>query len=193
MNSKIKDKDLKLGDELYLVSEHNLSAGVKKVIVTSLILDKNGEIRFTLDQDDYYFTSWWNTFLTRSEKKANKVLQILIDENERRKIRAKQRDDIYIANNLKLDEVKTNYVGKTVMVRFKRQNNESNYEKVVISDVFSTHKLDVYSFSTRPKTNHYLTSREGKNWYFWTELDELKQKKQEIDRRILELEKESLK
>lgn len=192
MNSKIKGKDLKLGDELYLVSEHNLSAGVEKVIVTALVLDK-GEIKFHLDNDKYYFTSWWNTFLTRSEKKANKVLQILIDANERIKIRYKQRDDIYSANNLKLTEVKSNYVGKTVMVRFKRQNNESNYEKVVISDVFPTHKLNVYLFSTRPRTNHYLTSREGKNWYFWTELDELKQKKQEIDRRILELEKESLK
>ena len=190
MDTKVKGSNVKLGDVLHLVSEGNLSAGVQKVIVTTLALDSNNKIVFRTNNNKYPLYENRYTYITRSEKKAQKVYQIWLNEKKRRDERYSQRQVCYNENHSKLDEVSKQYVGKTVMVRFRRKNQDVKYEKGVIQSLIPTYKKGEYLFCTSPSTNQYLTTREGKNWYFWTELDELKQKKEVLEKRIQELEKE---
>lgn len=188
MNTKVKGSNVQLGDELYLVCESNLNAGVQKVIVTTLALDSDKKIVFHINNDKYPFYNNWSDYITRSAKKAEKVYQIWLDEKKRRDERYSQKQLWFKGNQSKLAEVSKQYIGKTVMVRFRRNNQEAKHEKVVIDHLYPRDVKDEFSFTTNPSTNQYLTTREGKNWYFWTELDELKQKKLAIEKRISELE-----
>ena len=43
-------------------------------------------------------------------------------------------------------------------------------KKLKIVSLQPTYKKNEYLFSTQPTTNQYLTTREGKNWYFWNEI-----------------------
>lgn len=190
MDTKVKGSNVKLGEVLYLVSEGNLSAGVQRVVVTTLALDSNNKVVFHINNDNYPFYNKWSNYITRSEKKAQKVCQLWLDEKKRREERYEKERRLYKENQSKLDEVSKRYIGKTVMVRFRRRGQDTAYEKVVISQIFARDNKDEFIFATKPATNYYLTTREGKNWYFWTELDELKQKKEAIEKRIKELEKE---
>lgn len=190
MDTKVKGSNVKLGDVLYLVGENNLSAGVQRVVVTTLSLDSNNKVVFRIDNQQYPFYNKWGYYITRSEKKAEKVYQIWLDEKKRRNERYSQKQLWFKENHANLAEVSKQYIGKTVMVRFRRNNQEAEYEKVVIDRLYPRGVKDEFSFTTNPSTNQYLTTRECKNWYFWTELDELKQKKEVIEKRIQELEKE---
>lgn len=189
MNNKVKGKNLKLGDVLYVVNESHLSLGIKKVIVTGLTLNKKGDVDFHIDNEVNCYYYQYGSYITRSETKATKVYNILLEQQKQRNKRYIEEKEIRAENQIHLDVVSKNYVGKTVMVKFQRYGKETKYEKVTIYELYPTYKKGEYSFSTSPKTNQYLTSREGKNWYFWTELDELKKKKEDIEKRIKELEK----
>lgn len=189
MNTKVKGKNLKLGDVLYVVNEWHLSLGIKKVIVTGLTLNKKGDVDFHIDNESNCYYYQYNSYITRSEAKANKVYNTLLEQQKQRDKRYIEQKEIRDENQIHLDEVSKNYVGKNVMVKFHRNGKETEYEKVTIYELYPTYKKSEYSFSTSPKTNQYLTSREGKNWYFWTELDELKKKKEQLEKRIMELEK----
>lgn len=193
MDVKVKGSIVKLGDELYLVSEGNLEAGVQRVVVTTLALDSDNKIVFHINKSKYPFYKDRYTYITRSEKKAQKVYQIWLNRQKRRNERYNQEQLCYKENQYKLDDVSKSYIGKTVMVRFRRKNQDTTYEKAVIHSLTPTYKKGEYLFCTSPSTNQYLTTREGKNWYFWTELDELKQKKADIEKRIEDLEKENRK
>ena len=190
MDTKVKGSNVKLGEVLHLVSESNLSAGVQRVVVTTLALDRDDKIVFHINNDKYPFYKDRYTYITRSEKKAQKVYQIWLNRQKRRNERYEKNQSLYKENQSKLEEVSKQYVGKTVMVRFRRINQDVKYEKGVIHSLIPTYKKGEYLFCTSPSTNQYLTTREGKNWYFWTELDELKQKKADIEKRIEDLEKE---
>lgn len=192
MKSKVKPETLKLGDKLYFVVESALSKGVQEATVTTLSLDDKGNVSFKTNNIlSSYDINGWGIYVTRSEAKAKKVYDNLLEQQKRRKIRYDKEKEIYQENTKNIDEVSKNYVGKTVMVRFTRYGKEvSHYEKVKINKLYPRYNKDEYSFDTQPETNHYLTTREGKNWYFWTELDELKKQKESIDKRIKELESE---
>lgn len=192
MRSRVKSEQLKLGDVLYFVDGSYLSKGVQEVIVTTLSLDDKGNISFNTNKLlTSHNINGWNVYVSRSEEKVKKVYDILLEQQKRRQLKNDIEKNNYQENKKNLDEVSKNYVGKTVMVRFKRHGKEeSHYEKVKISKLYPRYNnKDEYSFSTQPETNHYLTTREGKNWYFWTELDELKKQKEIIEKRIKELEK----
>ena len=194
MRSKVKPEKLKLGDVLYFVDGHYISKGVQQATVTILSLNHKKEVTFNTDK---LLTSnnlnAWNTYVSRSELKAKRVYVNLLEAHNRRKFKWQTERETYELNRKNLDEVSKNYVGKMVMIRFKRYGKETSYyEKVKIVSLHATYKKGEYSFETTPTTNRYLTTREGKNWYFWTELDELKQQKEtieKIEKIIFELEK----
>lgn len=190
MRSKVKPEKLKLGDMLYFVDGHYLSKGVQKATVTTLSLNNKKEVTFKTDKGlETHHLNAWNKYVSRSELKAKRVYDNLLEIRNRRELKWQKEREFYQENNKNLDEVSKNYVGKTVMVRFKGHGKEeSYYKKVTIDTLFPRYKKDEYSFSTTPVTNYYLTTREGKNWYFWSELDELKQQKEKIEKRIKELE-----
>ena len=192
MRSKVKPEKLKLGDMLYFVDGHYLSKGVQKATVTTLSLNNKKEVTFKTDKGlETHHLNAWNKYVSRSELKAKRVYDNLLEIRNRRELKWQKEREFYQENNKNLDEVSKNYVGKTVMVRFKGHGKEeSYYKKVTIDTLFPRYKKDEYSFSTTPVTNYYLTTREGKNWYFWSELDELKQQKEAIEKRIKELESE---
>lgn len=190
MKSKVKPEKLKLGDVLYFVDKHRLSKGVQKAIVTTLSLNDKKEVRFNTDK---LLTSnnlnSWNKYVSRSELKAKRVYDRLLEIHNRRELKWQKERETYEENRKNLEEVSKNYVGKTVMVKFKGHGKETSYYKKVTIDALNpTYKKGEYSFTTKPTTNQYLTTREGKNWYFWSELDELKQQKETIEKRIKELE-----
>ena len=189
MTSKVKPEKLKLGDVLYFVERHHLQKGVQKATVTTLSLNDKKEVIFKTDNRiDTYDVNGWSTYVSRSELKAKRVYDTLAETRNRRELKWKKEREIREENQKNLDEVSKNYVGKTVMVRFKGYGKEeSYYKKVTIDTLYPTYKKDEYSFSTKPTTNQYLTTREGKSWYFWSELDELKQQKETIEKRIKEL------
>lgn len=189
MRTKVKPEQLKLGDTLYLVDEHYLSKGVQKAIVTTLSLDDYGEVSFKTNTFlSSHHLNGWNIYVTRSELKAKRVLDNLLKQRKHMDLKREKEKEIYQENLKNIDEVSKNYVGKTVMVRFKRHGEEVSYEKVKINMLHPTYNKNEYSFTTIPFTNHYLTTRENKNWYFWNELDELKKQKENIEKRIKELE-----
>lgn len=194
MKTKVKSEKLKLGDVLYFVDRHHLLIGVQQATVTTLSLNHKKEVTFTTDNElKTYHLNAWNTYVTRSELKAKRVYDRLLEENNRKELKWRTEKEIKRKANLEniknLDEVSKNYVGKTVMVKFKGHGKEeSYYKKVTIDTLYPSYKKDEYSFSTKPATNQYLTTRECKNWYFWSELDELKQQKETIEKRIKELE-----
>ena len=45
----------------------------------------------------------------------------------------------------------------------------NEYEKVVIDRLYLRGVKDEFSFTTNPSTNKYLSTREVKYWYFWTD------------------------
>lgn len=192
MRSKVKSETLKLGDTLYFVDGSYLSKGVQEAIVTTLSLDDKGNISFNTNKLlTSHNINGWNVYVSRSEEKVKKIYDILLEQQKRRQLKNDIEKNNYQENKKTLDEVSKNYVGKTVMVRFKRHGKEeSHYEKVNIVNLYPTYNKGEYSFTTKPTTNRYLTTREGKNWYFWTELDELKKQKEIIEKRIKELENE---
>ena len=192
MTSKVKPENLKLGDVLYFVDKHQISNGVQKATVIILSLNDKKEVTFKTDSElSTHNLNAWSKYVTRSELKAKRVYERLMERHNRRELKWQKEREFYQENNKNLDEVSKNYVGKTVMVRFKGHGKEeSYYKKVTIDILYPRYKKDEYSFSTNPVTNYYLTTREGKNWYFWSELDELKQQKETIEKRIKELENE---
>ena len=194
MTSKVKPEKLKLGDVLYFVDCQNLPQGVQKATVIMLSLNDKKEVTFITDNElKTYYLNAWNIYVTRSELKAKRVYDRLLETHNRRKLKWQTEIEIREENFKNLDEVSKNYVGKNVMVRFKGHGKEeSYYKKVTIDTLYPTYKKGEYSFSTKPITNQYLTTREGKNWYFWSELDELKQQKETIEKRIKELENETI-
>ncbi len=193
MRTKVKPEKLKLGDVLYFVDGNYLSKGVQKATVLTLSLENDKkEVTFRTDKLlTSLYLNHWNVYVSRSELKAKRVYVRLLETDNRRKFKWQTEKEIREENLKNLDEVSKNYVGKTVMVKFKRYGKEvSYYEKVKIVSLHPTCKKNEYLFSTQPTTNQYLTTREGKNWYFWSELDELKQQKETIEKRIKELENE---
>jgi len=116
-------------------------------------------------------------YVSRSELKAKRVYDRLLEERNRSKLKWQKEREIREENQKNIDEVSKNYVGKIVMVKVNRFKKPV-YEKVEIVSLQPTYKKNEYLFSTKPATNQYLTTREGKNWYFWNELDELKQQKE---------------
>lgn len=191
MKTKVKPEQLKLGDVLYFVDLHNIITGVQKATVTTISLNDKKEVTFKTDKRLETRHLNWNTYVSRSELKAKRVYDRLLETHNRRELKWQKEREFYQENYKNLDEVSKNYVGKTVMVRFKGHGEEeSYYKKVTIDTLFPRYKKDEYSFSTTPVTNYYLTTREGKNWYFWSELDELKQQKEILEKRIKELENE---
>lgn len=189
MRSKVKPEKLKLGDVLYFVDRHHLTTGVQQAIVTTISLNDKKEVTFMTDNElKTHHLNSWNKYVTRSESKAKRVYGSLLEARNRRELKWQTKKEIREENQKNLDEVSKNYVGKNVMVRFiDHSKEESYYKKVTIDTLYPTYKKNEYLFSTQPTTNQYLTTREGKNWYFWTELDELKQQKETIEKRIKEL------
>ncbi len=189
MRTKVKPEKLKLGDVLYFVDRHYLSKGVQQATVLTLSLNDKKEVTFNTDK---LLTSnnlnAWHKYVSFSELKAKRVYDRLLETHNRRELKWQKERETYEEDRKNLEEVSKNYVGKTVMVRFKGHGKEeSYYKKVKIALLNPTYKKGEYSFTTKPATNKYLTTREGKNWYFWSELDELKQQKEILEKRIKEL------
>lgn len=193
MKTKVKPEKLKLGDVLYFVDRHHLLQGVQKATVTTLSLNDKKEITFKTDSElATHNLNAWNKYVTRSELKAKRVYDNLLEARNRRELKWRTKEEIREENLKNIDKVSQNYVGKTVMVRFKGYGKEEPYyEKVTIDTLYPRYKKGEYAFLTKPATNYYLTTRKGKNWYFWSELDELKQQKETIEKRIKEIENES--
>src|SRR5690554_2876009 len=126
MRSKVKPEKLKLGDVLYFVDGHYLSKGVQQATVITISLNDKKEVTFNTDT---LLTSnhlnYWNKYVTRSELKAKRVYDGLSKAHSRRELKWQTEREIHHENLKNLVEVGKNYVGKTVMVKFKRYGKET--------------------------------------------------------------------
>ena len=81
MRSKVKPETLKLGDKLYFIDGSYLSKGVQEAIVTTLSLDDKGETSFKTNNSLVsFYLNGWNVYVSRSEAKAKKVYDILLEQ-----------------------------------------------------------------------------------------------------------------
>jgi hypothetical protein len=106
-------------------------------------------------------------------------------EQVRIREKRRQKHDLIRQNNLlNIAAIEDKLLNKVVMVRI----DTDKWLKTTISAVYATDKKGEYFFTTSPRgSGAYLLKREGKNWYFWSELDELEKKREELDKKIQSL------
>ena len=115
-----------------------------------------------------------------SKKKAENVAKSLNDEQQRQEEKQKkinEKAEKIAEYNKKWIET-LDVIGKEVMVYI----GKGEWVKQTIKKIVGWNKLETWAFWGY--RGYYLSTREGKNWYFWTELDELKRKKKDIEDKI---------
>ena len=207
IQQKVGRQMMQLGEKLYTIKQVGSPScfEVEEHVLTGLVRKTNKP--FLGDAFEYHLDGaahWhlttkkitvtersYNLRLFRSKKKAENVVRSL---NEQRKAfrerlkKEREREKEIKAYNKEWIIKTLDVVGKQVMVKVGWQHQR--WAKATIRTVYPSDKeKNVYMF--RACGNWYISSRAGKNWYFWSELDELKKQREEIDKKIAEKEKES--
>ena len=196
---------MQIGQKVYTIKEvgHPSWFEVQEHEVTGLV--RKTEKNRLDDNFEYYLDGVGGWYLTTkkitvternykyrlftSEKKAENAARSLNEQRKAYRERINKEKEIEKEIKVYNDEwIKTlDVVGKQVMVKVGWQHQR--WAKATIRTVYPSDKeKNVYMF--RACGNWYISSREGKNWYFWTELDELKKQREDIDKKIAEKEKQ---
>ena len=119
-----------------------------------------------------------------SKKKAKNVAKSLNDEQKRQEEKWKKNNEkAKQIDNYNKEWIETlDVIGKKVMVYI----GKGEWVKQTIKKIVGWDKLETWAFWGY--SGWYVSTREGENWYFWTELDELKRKKKDIEDKIKALE-----
>ena len=190
-----KVKDLRLGQTLWMAYDRhgyicNITEPVE-VFVTGLSVRSNDGRK-----DIYTFTCSHNTgtynHYSESELKlffyfTKEKAQHFIDSEGAKvmasRVRHELRQRIRERNILLLKELEP-LLGKRIMIRVE----EGEWIVSSIKTIVPTYKEGVLQFIDTARSNRYKFNREGRNWKYWTELDELKAKRDALEKQIAELE-----
>ena len=194
--TRLKFMDFKLDEVIYTIKRWVWEKPViTKHIVTGLRKYRKGDkLHEELYLDYSEYPTWGfqrNEFCYtgRSLLKAQRVLEERLIAHEAYKAREIRRKENYEINKSLLEVKKEQYIGKAVMIKSKG----SVYIKAEITNLYPTYKLGVFSFSTKvgysSHGNSYLTSREGKNWYYWTREQEIIDQREALNKELRELRK----
>ena len=167
--------EIEFKDDKYVVVEKTLTGTVKR-------LDDCYEyyVDYTQTHKGFVPNHHQRYRLFTSKKKAENVAKVLNDERKRYDVIDAKRKKIKKYNE---EWIKTlDVVGKYVMVYV----GEGKWHKQQIKEIVPWEKKESYAFWGY--SGWYVSYREGKNWYFWSELDELKRKKEKLEKQIKELE-----
>lgn len=187
-------KNLKVGEEFYVVDKY---VGLDKPIIRTFKvterkewiskLDNTPQIKVTAYCNNQNFYQHYYDYVGQSLAKAQKVLIHKRRKYENYLEKRKQEKLNYQINEENIEEAKLKYLDKDVMIKWKSYpENKTKYVKSTITHVFSTDKKGVYALSCRGY-NVYLTSREGKNWYFWTREKELIEQRNKINQELAKI------
>lgn len=188
-----------IGQPAYEVNIYDRT--LKELVVTGFTVDKDG-YRLTYNPES---TNSWARRVFLSKRKATNFLNNLISQHEKKLAKLKEANE---HRNL-LREATKNYkhlIGKEVVVKV--QTDQWVKDKITDIDVVcrpSKGSAEL-SFRTRLGSGYYLFVREGKNWKWWSKLDELKDERakllkkidslnkqvQDLDSKILEQEKQDI-
>ena len=185
-----KVKDLKLGQTLWMAYDSKGRVTVKdepmEVQVTGLIV-KRGSHFFRVSHNESQYPDYWENELKRffffTKEKAQRFMDNVHEEQKRRFRRDADRREIWNRNTDALVTVQP-LVGARIMIKVE----DGEWVTSSIKEVIPTYRKDQLGFIDAYRSNHYRFTREGINWKYWTELDELKIKQEAIAKRIAELE-----
>ena len=184
---------IELGQKVYSIKRYGYPTYIYEVYertVTSVHLQDN---QYSLDNSNHRVSispkgdgnARMDSYrIYTSKKKAENVAKSLNDEQKReeekyKKLREKEKEiDDYNGEWIKTLDV----IGKEVMVYI----GKGEWKKETIKKIRGWNELETWAFWGY--SGWYVSTREGENWYFWTELDELKRKKKDIEDKIKELE-----
>jgi hypothetical protein len=186
MNTKIKVENLKIGDKIYHVPKEYSKERIHVIerIVTGISLNRKGNLRAYLDYSNYPEAFDWGGYFSYSKSKALKVSEHFKEQLRNKEKRRQQKDLIYQNNQANIATIEDKLMNKVVMVYV----GEGRWIKATVTNMWTSDKRGRYYFTTSPRgSGAYLTKREGKNWYFWSELDELEKKREELDKKIQSL------
>lgn len=173
-----------IGQKAYFVKGHRKE--ITELTITGFTVDADG-YHLIYDNKDIYVG--WQDRIFLSEKKANNFLNDIIKREEVRELRNIKNKE-YIA---KLEDSLTDYdhlVGSDVMLK----ENHGKWYKHKIKGFHIVYryskKKPVIGFYTLNGSGMYLLSREGKNWKFWTKLDELNTKLEKLQEQVKDVKKQ---
>jgi len=185
LTTNVKACNLKLGDIIYVVSLSE-SATIVSHKVTGIVQNRdnnNPNIYFDYQDGSKWFYEW-SYWLTFSEAKAKKMQKYIIKHWEYYNARRARDKAFYEANKKRIEDGEFDHlINLPVMIRTEKRNG--TWIKSYIYRVYATYKPGVFSFLAG--NNHWLLSKEGQNWYYWSREKELLAQRDKIN---AELKKE---
>lgn len=188
MYNKIKNQNIKLNDIIYSVDLLNRNPNYVTHTVTGIVIDeeKNYDIYLDssktpkiFDPDNFYYTY--------SEIKAERMVDRLKKLIEKEEAKLKEQHAIRLENDKKLYDAEKKYLDKEVMIKI----DSNSWIKARVWEVRSSYKKNVYYLTTIPKgSGEYLTSNEGKSWYFFSKEAEIKKQIEILQAQLKRLETE---
>ena len=186
----IKLTDLSFGQKLYGIDTYRLV--VNEYTISGLV-------------DAFYFDDPWrryrvyvdgsfsSSYISLSElkkdyfftkEKAEARVDYLKKQKDKQQERCRLRDEAKVEfDKLPAPDVK----GKHIMILIEK----GKWIKTTIRAVFPEYVKNKWRwvYVSNARDNKYLPEREGKNWKFWTKLEELKEQKKSLEEQIENLEK----
>lgn len=168
-----------IGKPIYIVRRYD--GEIKEFKINSITIDERG---FHLNYD--FNSRYWNDFTTLSKAKAEKLSKLWAEQRKRRDIKlsdSRAKYKFMVSELPKLNHL----IGKPVLVK----HGEDNWVKTTIREFLVVERASLnHQIAFRAKGitgNEYLLSREGNNWRYWIELDELELEKKKLQARIDEI------
>lgn len=189
----------KLGSKIYVLeysAEKYTTFMIKERVITGVWTHADKDlIMVNLDnQKNYnaspYFQPYDRTMMWFSFKKASSVCDSKNKAEENKRIRLKQYGERFNELEANLEDVENKYIGKEVLVKTCTRTNGKH------SVVWRVEKIKKGDFHPHVKTNSYyflkdsicLLSKEGKTWKFYTDRLKLEMQKEELEKRLKEVE-----
>ena len=183
---KVKLNKLSLNDVLYDTGDrYACHHELKEIVIKSLKLDNNGLYindyyrLYHNANEDYYYS--YELFF--SKKKATNVVNDYIRQQNKRKEKYAKEKEIEEKYKQQIidDKLEEKYVGKFIML----YRGKDGWIKTKCKEVCAW-ETGIYLI---PNFDGHICklSREGNTWKMWSELEELKKKKKELERRINDL------
>jgi hypothetical protein len=181
-----------LGQTIYYVPSYFFYSKTKREVIKIKSLEivnyVKENIKIRINNEYSLSEQYLNRCFFFSEKKARNVEKNLKGQKERYDKRIEAREKQEIENTSKNDELLETYThlkkGDSILIKIEK----GEWVKTKVADgLRSSKKIGVFKFQDNLRLNILLTSREGKNWIKWTELDELKSQKELLDKKQEEL------
>ena len=161
-----------IGQKAYEVDTYNNT--IQELTITGFTVSKEG-YQLTYEPDA---TTSWRKKLFLSKKKAVNFLNNLINEYNRRQAKRLEATKMYNILREAVDNYK-HLIGREVVV--KTRPNQWTKDTIIDIDVVGRpYREPELCFRTRLGSGAYLFKREGRNWKYWSELDDLLDEKKTL-------------